>query len=229
MTLQLTRFQVAPVYWPTVSPLPLRDKLIEMTQQQQQQNFVKLIVAGVGGVGKSALTLYFMYDEFVKDYEPTRADSYRKKISFGSEDVQLHILDTAGQEDYAGIRDTFYRNSEGFLLVFDLTDRQSFISLGEFVDQILRVKRSDRVPMLICGNKVDLTENRRVSQEEAEDFCRKCHVPYLETSAKTNTNVEKAFLTLAREVYQLKVAQRQQHQPGQPAKQGHKKKRCKIL
>nr|CAE18160.1 Ral protein [Echinococcus multilocularis] len=200
-----------------------------MTQQQQQQNFVKLIVAGVGGVGKSALTLYFMYDEFVKDYEPTRADSYRKKISFGSEDVQLHILDTAGQEDYAGIRDTFYRNSEGFLLVSDLTDRQSFTSLGEFVDQILRVKRSDRVPMLICGNKVDLTENRRVSQEEAEDFCRKCHVPYLETSAKTNTNVEKAFLTLAREVYQLKVAQRQQHQPGQPTKQGHKKKRCKIL
>ena len=68
-----------------------------MTQQQSQQNFVKLIVAGVGGVGKSALTLYYMYDEFVVDYEPTRADSYRKKIFFGNEEVQLHIIDTAGK------------------------------------------------------------------------------------------------------------------------------------
>lgn len=63
-----------------------------------------------------------------------------------------------------------------------------------FRDQIFRVKRVERVPMLICGNKVDLVENRRVSKEEAEEFCRKCHVPYLETSAKTNTNVEKVSL-----------------------------------
>ncbi|VDD79995.1 unnamed protein product [Mesocestoides corti] len=200
-----------------------------MSQQQQQQNCIRLIVAGVGGVGKSALTLYFMYEEFVEDYEPTRADSYCKKISFGSEDIQLHILDTAGQEDYAGIRDTFYRNSEGFLLLFDVTDRQSFTSLGEFVEHILRVKHTDNVPMLICGNKVDLVESRKVSPEEAEEFCRKCNVPYLETSAKTNKNVKNAFLTLAREVYQRKLAQRQQHQPGQPTKQGRKRKRCNIL
>ena len=58
-------------------------------------------------------------------------------------------------------------------------------------DHILRVKCADRVPMLICGNKVDLVQNRKVSQEEAEAFCREHHVPYLETSAKTNANVEK--------------------------------------
>lgn len=70
-----------------------------MAQQQQPQNFIKLIVAGLGGVGKSALTLHYMYDEFVEDYEPTRADSYRKKITFGGEEIHLHILDTAGMYD----------------------------------------------------------------------------------------------------------------------------------
>lgn len=66
-------------------------------EQQSQQNIVRLIVVGVGGVGKSALTLFFMYEEFVKDYEPTRVDSYRKRITCNGEDVQLHILDTAGR------------------------------------------------------------------------------------------------------------------------------------
>lgn len=69
----------------------------DMTQQQAQQMFVKLIVAGVGGVGKSAITLCYMYDEFLVDYEPTRADSYRKKIFFDNEEIQLHIIDTAGK------------------------------------------------------------------------------------------------------------------------------------
>ncbi|VDL17173.1 unnamed protein product [Hymenolepis diminuta] len=200
-----------------------------MDQQQNQTNIVRLVVVGVGGVGKSALTLFFMYDEFVKDYEPTRVDSYRKRITCNGEEVNLHILDTAGQENYAGIRDTFYRDSEGFCLVFDITDHLSFTSIAEFIDQILRVKRAERVPMLICGNKVDLEDNRKVTREEAEEFCRKYQVPYLETSAKDDINVEKAFLSLAQQVYNLKVSQRTQHQTAQPVKSGRRKKRCTIL
>ena len=69
----------------------------------------KVIMVGSGGVGKSALTLQFMYDEFVEDYEPTKADSYRKKVVLDGEEVQIDILDTAGQEDYAAIRDNYFR------------------------------------------------------------------------------------------------------------------------
>jgi Ras-related protein Ral-A len=64
----------------------------------------KVIMVGAGGVGKSALTLQYMYEEFVQDYEPTKADSYRKKVVLDGEEVQIDILDTAGQEDYAAIR-----------------------------------------------------------------------------------------------------------------------------
>jgi len=82
----------------------------------------KVIMLGGGGVGKSALTLQFMYDEFVEDYEPTKADAFRKTIPLNGEDVQIDILDTAGQEEYAAIRDNYIRSGEGFLCVFSLIE-----------------------------------------------------------------------------------------------------------
>lgn len=92
----------------------------------------KVIMVGSGGVGKSALTLQFMYDEFVEDYEPTKADSYRKKVVLDGEEVQIDILDTAGQEDYAAIRDNYFRSGEGFLCVFSITEDDSFQATQEF-------------------------------------------------------------------------------------------------
>lgn len=92
----------------------------------------KVIMVGSGGVGKSALTLQFMYDEFVEDYEPTKADSYRKKILLDGEEVQIDILDTAGQEDYAAIRDNYFRSGEGFLCIFSITEDESFQATQDF-------------------------------------------------------------------------------------------------
>lgn len=91
------------------------------------------------------------------------------------------------------------------------------------------MKQSEKVPILICGNKIDLAANRKVTVEEIENLCNRYHVPYFETSAKTNINVEKAFLTLAQHVYSLKVSPRDQHQGAQPDKTGRRKRRCRIL
>lgn len=70
--------------------------------------------------------------QFVEDYEPTKADSYRKKVVLDGEEVQIDILDTAGQEDYAAIRDNYFRSGEGFLLVFSITEQESFSATVEF-------------------------------------------------------------------------------------------------
>lgn len=70
--------------------------------------------------------------QFVEDYEPTKADSYRKKVVLDGEEVQIDILDTAGQEDYAAIRDNYFRCGEGFLLVFSITEQESFTAITEF-------------------------------------------------------------------------------------------------
>lgn len=74
----------------------------------------------------------FLGPQFVEDYEPTKADSYRKKVVLDGEEVQIDILDTAGQEDYAAIRDNYFRSGEGFLLVFSITEHESFTATAEF-------------------------------------------------------------------------------------------------
>uniref|UniRef100_A0A668AQ91 small monomeric GTPase n=1 Tax=Myripristis murdjan TaxID=586833 RepID=A0A668AQ91_9TELE len=186
----------------------------------------KVIMVGSGGVGKSALTLQFMYDEFVEDYEPTKADSYRKKVVLDGEEVQIDILDTAGQEDYAAIRDNYFRSGEGFLLVFSITEHESFTATSEFREQILRVKEEDGIPLLLVGNKSDLENRRQVSADEATARAGEWGVQYVETSAKTRANVDKVFFDLMREVRKKKMSE-SKDKNGPSGKK--KKQRCCIL
>lgn len=186
----------------------------------------KVIMVGSGGVGKSALTLQFMYDEFVEDYEPTKADSYRKKVVLDGEDVQIDILDTAGQEDYAAIRDNYFRSGEGFLLVFSITEHESFTATSEFREQILRVKEEEAIPLLVVGNKADLEERRQVPNDEATAKAGEWGVQYVETSAKTRANVDKVFFDLMRDVRKKKMSE-SKDKNGPSGKK--KKKRCCIL
>ncbi|XP_056599481.1 v-ral simian leukemia viral oncogene homolog Ab (ras related) [Triplophysa dalaica] len=165
----------------------------------------KVIMVGSGGVGKSALTLQFMYDEFVEDYEPTKADSYRKKVVLDGEEVQIDILDTAGQEDYAAIRDNYFRSGEGFLCVFSITESESFAATADLRDQIIRVKEKENVPFLLVGNKSDLEDRRQVGVEEAKARADQWGVSYVETSAKTRANVDKVFFDLMREIRARKM------------------------
>jgi len=185
----------------------------------------KVIMVGSGGVGKSALTLQFMYDEFVEDYEPTKADSYRKKVVLDGEEVQIDILDTAGQEDYAAIRDNYFRSGEGFLCVFSITEEDSFQSTQEFREQILRVKGDSNIPFMLVGNKSDLTNSRQVDITKARGKAEEWQVPYVETSAKTRENVDKVFYDLMREIRSRKVSDETAPQ----GKDKKKKKKCVIL
>ena len=185
----------------------------------------KVIMVGSGGVGKSALTLQFMYDEFVSDYEPTKADSYRKQVVLDGEETQIDILDTAGQEDYAAIRDNYFRSGEGFLCVFSIVENESFQATSDFRDQILRVKQNDRVPFLLVGNKCDLEDSRQVPAHDAQEKAQQWNVPYVETSAKTKHNVDKVFYDLMREVRRRKMAEG----PNDAPKKKKKKGKCVIL
>ncbi|KAL9968450.1 hypothetical protein ACROYT_G026827 [Oculina patagonica] len=194
--------------------------------KEKQLGLHKVIMVGSGGVGKSALTLQFMYDEFVEDYEPTKADSYRKKVVLDGEECQIDILDTAGQEDYAAIRDNYFRSGEGFLCVFSITEPESFEATSEFREQILRVKGDDEnIPFLLVGNKADLEDKRQVTADEAQAKAKEWNVDCVETSAKTKANVDKVFFDLMREIKLRK-------EDGlKPVKQktGKKKKKCVIL
>merc|ERR1711862_1053344 len=118
----------------------------------------KVIVVGAGGAGKSALTQMYMYGNFVEEYDPTTADSYRKIIDVDNEKCQLDILDTAGQEEY--MRDNYYRLGEGFLIIYSFIMRDTFVATNRFYDHILQVKGKEEVPLVLIGSKCDLESSR---------------------------------------------------------------------
>ena len=165
----------------------------------------KVILLGAGGVGKSALTFQFMYDEFLENYEPTKADCFRKKVLLDGEEAQIDLLDTAGQEDYEGIRDHYIRSGEGFVCVFSITDESSFQRCEEFRDHILRTKNEENIPIILIGNKSDLSDRRQVSKDQAQVTANSWNIVYHETSAKTKTNVDKVFYEIMSEIRSRKV------------------------
>ncbi|KAI8914494.1 small GTPase superfamily [Gorgonomyces haynaldii] len=186
--------------------------------QQQTTPLHKIIMVGSGGVGKSALTLQYMYGDFTEEYDPTKADSYRKKTTLDGLESFIDILDTAGQEEYAAIRDNYYRSGEGFLCVFSLTEKQSFENTKEFRDQICRVLDDETVPFILVGNKADLNDQRQVSTRDGELRAKEWKCPYIETSAKTRQNVEEIYTKLMRLIRDRKLASESKDKPKPKAK-----------
>jgi len=160
----------------------------------------KLVIVGGGGVGKSALTIQLIQNHFIDEYDPTIEDSYRKQVTIDAETCLLDILDTAGQEEYSAMRDQYMRTGQGFLMVYAITSRSSFEELVGFKEQILRVKDTDKVPMVVVGNKSDLESERQVSTQQGQDLAKSFGAPFFETSAKTRVNVEESFYQLVREI-----------------------------
>ena len=122
------------------------------------------------------------------------------------------------------LKDNYYMNGEGFFCVFSIVERESFAAMNDHREQILRVKRTEKVPMILVGNKADLKTRREVSQLEAEDLARSWGVIYIETSAKTCVNVDTAYTDLLTEI--MKSKQSGNHLP---VKKKRKKKKCIIL
>ncbi|GAA5887861.1 hypothetical protein JCM16303_007362 [Sporobolomyces ruberrimus] len=165
---------------------------------------VKLVVLGDGGVGKTALTIRLCLNHFigvralVSTYDPTIEDSYRKHAIIDDEPYLLEILDTAGQEDYTSLRSQWIREGDGFLVVYSTTSRSSFLRIHEFIQQITRVKDSDRVPIVLVGNKVDRINEREVDTREGQELAKRLGCEFVETSAKTREGLEKAYHTAVR-------------------------------
>jgi len=162
---------------------------------------VKLVVVGEGAVGKSSLTIQFIQGFFVDYYDPTIEDSYRKQISVDDEVSLLQVLDTAGQDNFVSMRDSWLRAGECFMVVFSLSSRQSLEEALRLYEQILRIKDAERgeVPVVLLGNKADLVEERQVSEEEAKAKASEMNCVYIEASAKEGRNVEEGFYATVRE------------------------------
>jgi len=178
----------------------------------------KIVVLGGGGVGKSALTIRLVTDNFLEEYDPTIEDSYRKQVNIDGTVALLDILDTAGQEEFASMQDQWIREGQGFLLVYTITSMQSFEDMKNFHRSILRSKDMDKVPLVIAGNKCDLkdpSDNKQVPFSTAQALAETWDCPIFETSAKEKINNEDCFYEVVREIRKFdKVLVPQDDVPG---------------
>lgn len=158
----------------------------------------KIVVLGSGGVGKSALTVQFVTNKFIEKYDPTIEDFYRKEIEVDNSPCIMEILDTAGTEQFASMRDLYIKNGQGFLLVYSITNRQSLEDIEPMRDQILRLKGNENIPMILVGNKQDMFDEREVRQEEGLNMSTRWKCPFFETSAKSKYNVNAVFAEIVK-------------------------------
>ncbi|CAM36362.1 R-RAS related [Caenorhabditis elegans] len=203
------------------------------TTAAQQNAVLRIVVVGGGGVGKSALTIQFIQRYFVQDYDPTIEDSYTKQCFVDEDLCKLEILDTAGQEEFSTMREQYLRTGSGFLIVFAVTDRNSFEEVKKLHELICRIKDRDDFPIILVGNKADLENERHVARHEAEELAHRLSIPYLECSAKIRKNVDEAFFDIVRLVRKYQHDERMPIHPHDDRKlespiKLKKKKNCRI-
>eukprot|EP01084_Bolivina_argentea_P004843 9165_1 len=161
----------------------------------------KIVVLGAGAVGKSAITIRMVANEFKQEYDATIEDSYTCMINVEGKNEQLDILDTAGQEQFAALRHHWIREAEAFLLVYAVNSERTYKHANELYKTILRNKVDKRIDLVLIGNKSDLAApQHEVSYDMGKQLAQQWGVPFIETSAKTGDNVKEAFETLVKEI-----------------------------
>lgn len=171
---------------------------------KHRKNEFKIIVIGNISVGKTSLIKQFVKSEFKGDYKPTLGtDIYLKLLKINSEQLELQIWDIAGSKNFGQIRQNFYKKSNAVCLVFDLTRKNTFSDLNNWINEFNKAEQKDALFYLI-GNKSDLELND-VNEDQIISFCKKNSIiRFKEASAKTGANVDQAFYDIAKELLKLK-------------------------
>ena len=183
----------------------LRDELREDATSNAEpasptSDLFKLLLIGDSGAGKTSLLLRYANDTFSSTFISTISVDFEiRKIELDGKTIKLQIWDTAGQERFGKMKSPYYRGAHGIIVVFDVTDQESFSNVKQWLHEIDRYAPSN-VKKLLVANKIDLASKRAVPTEQAAAFAERLGVEYLETSAKHDINVSETFTAIAREI-----------------------------
>ena len=158
----------------------------------------KVLLLGNSDVGKSSLLLRFVDSVWNETFVPTIGVDFKvKTVEIGDKKVKMQIWDTAGQERFRNVISTYFRGGNGLLLIYDITNKDSFKNLESWLIEIEK-NASENILKILIGNKSDLEEDREISKEEGQAFANRNGMQFMETSAKMNTNVDEAFQALGK-------------------------------
>ncbi|KAH0789619.1 Ras family GTPase [Histomonas meleagridis] len=164
---------------------------------------VKVVVLGLGAVGKSCLSIRFVQNTFMTEYEPTISNTYKKAITLNNQQYSLDILDTAGMETQEALKPQIYRDRDVFILVYAINERESFDNISKIHSDIQRYKDTNKFPCVLCANKIDLENERQVSYEDGKALATTLGAQFLETSAKTGVGVQEIMTTAVNEYLKM--------------------------
>ena len=178
----------------------------------------KVLLLGNSDVGKSSLLLRFVDSVWNDAFVPTIGVDFKvKTLDINNQKVKMQIWDTAGQERFRTVVSTYFRGAHGILLLYDVTNKDSFKNLESWLIEIEK-NAKEKVLKILIGNKCDLTEDREISEEEGKAFALRNGMEFMETSAKMNTNVSEAFETLAKLMIEFNNTNKTQKNEGKNLK-----------
>ena len=164
---------------------------------------LKILIIGDSQVGKTSLLLEYVDKTFTEDHIATIGVEYKEKfVKKDDFDIRLQIWDTAGQERFRSITKNIFRNTDGVLFVYDVTNKDSFVNIKNWIKDTENV--SKEIKGVIIGNKIDLVNERKISKEDLEEIGRKYSMPVLEVSVKNIINVNESFDLIIDELFKNK-------------------------
>jgi len=168
------------------------------------ENNYKLVLLGDSSVGKSSLASYFISKQFYEFQEPTIGAAFiSKQITIENKNINVEIWDTAGQERYKSLAPMYYRGAEGAIIVYDITQKDSFKGAKSWLDEI-KAKGHEHCEIILVGNKLDLDEYRDIDKNDVMDFTMGNSITQLLTSAKTGENIELVFERLCKKIFEAR-------------------------
>ena len=173
-----------------------------MAEIEEYEMMVKVILIGDSGVGKTNIMSKFLKNQFMEESKATIGVEFGSKLfNHEGHKIKAQIWDTAGQEKYKAITGAYYKGSKGALVVYDITQKKTFENIEKWVND-LKAAGDPKITIILIGNKNDLDDKRQVSKDQGEEKARSFGCAFLETSAYSGDNIDKAFNLMVKEIYE---------------------------
>ena len=172
-----------------------------MADEENYEMMFKVVLVGDSFVGKTNIMSKYLKDEFHEDSKATVGVEFgSKQFTIEGHSIKAQIWDTAGQERYKAITSAYYKGAKGAFVVYDITRKTSFESIDRWVND-LTAAADKKITIVVIGNKCDLEDQRQITKEQGEEKSAKLEVAFLETSALSGENLDKAFELMMNEIY----------------------------